>query len=242
MSYLYRFVWCLAFLLPSVVLGQNGGNTVTSSFSSGVGSTNASFQWTSDTIGPNTIATGDFGTCSIPAPPYPNCTLTDGTGTPADPFVYLCSPALPLGACTLSGTPHFVPSEVSNINVHTHNQRAGDTTTTTTNSTSSSISFESPPACSPVGSERSDLTLTLEEVIGPATIIIGDRNAGGTAFDVLAGTVNLNINAHTATFRCVAAAQAVPAQPVPTLGLAGLLSLFGLLCGIGVREFTRRRC
>lgn len=240
MSYLRRFVWCLAFLFPSVVLGQTG-NTVTSSFSSGIGATNAVFQWLSETIGPNTIATGDFGTCTIPAPPLPNCTLADGTGTPADPFLYFCSSALNLGSCTLPGTPYFVPSNAQNVNTHTHTQIAG-TTTTTTNSTSSSISFESPPACSPVGSERSDLSLTLEETIGPATIIIGDRNAGGTAFEVLAGTVNLNINAHTATFRCIAAPQAVPAQPIPTLGLAGLLSLFGLLCGIGVREFTRRRC
>lgn len=238
MSYLRPFVCYLAFLLPSVLLPSVvlAQNTATNSFSAGVGSTNASYQWLSETIGPDTIAIGDFGTCTIPAPPLPNCTLEDGTGTLADPFIYFCSSALNLGSCTLPGTPHFVPSNAQNVNVHTHTQIAG-TTTTTTNSTSSSISFESPPACSPVGSERSDLTLTLEEVIGPATIIIGDRNAGGTAFEVLAGTVNLNINAHTATFRCVAAAQAVP-----TLGLAGLLSLFGLLCGIGVREFTRRQC
>jgi hypothetical protein len=110
------------------------------------------------------------------------------------------------------------------------------TNNTVTTSTSSSLSFESPPACSPVGSERSEEAITLEETIGPGTIIIGDRDAGGTAFEVLAGTQNVNVNTHTTTFRCVAALQAVPA-----LGLAGLLSLFGLLAGFGAWLFARRQ-
>ncbi|MBL8342834.1 MAG: PEP-CTERM sorting domain-containing protein [Rubrivivax sp.] len=41
--------------------------------------------------------------------------------------------------------------------------------------------------------------LTLEDTIGPGTILIGNRDLGGVAFEVLAGTTNLNINTHTAT-------------------------------------------
>ncbi len=36
--------------------------------------------------------------------------------------------------------------------------------------------------------------VTLEDTIGPGTIIIGDRDNGGTAFEVLAGTTNVNVN------------------------------------------------
>lgn len=110
------------------------------------------------------------------------------------------------------------------------------TNNTFTTSTSSNIGYESPPACSPVGSTRDEQTITLEDTIGPGTIIIGDRDNGGTAFEVLAGTNNVNINTHTTTFRCVAALQAVP-----TLGLAGLLSLFGLIGGLGAWQFVRRQ-
>lgn len=42
-------------------------------------------------------------------------------------------------------------------------------------------------------------TITLEDTVGPGTIIIGDRDRGGTAFQVLVGTANLNINTHTQT-------------------------------------------
>ncbi len=42
-------------------------------------------------------------------------------------------------------------------------------------------------------------TVTLEDTIGPGTIIIGNRDLGGVAFEVLAGTSNLNINTHTLT-------------------------------------------
>lgn len=40
-------------------------------------------------------------------------------------------------------------------------------------------------------------TITLEDTVGPGTIIIGDRDNGGTAFVVLAGTNNLNVNTHS---------------------------------------------
>lgn len=43
-------------------------------------------------------------------------------------------------------------------------------------------------------------TVTLEQTIGPGTIIIGDRDNGGVPFEVRAGTVNFNDNTHTETF------------------------------------------
>jgi len=39
--------------------------------------------------------------------------------------------------------------------------------------------------------------VTVEETIGPASIIIGDRDAGGTPFFVVEGSINFNINVHT---------------------------------------------
>jgi hypothetical protein len=75
---------------------------------------------------------------------------------------------------------------------------------TSTVSNSSHTSVESPPVCNPVGSSRSVQTFTNEETIGPATIFIGDRDSGGTPFQVLAGTTNLNTNTHTEIYQCVA--------------------------------------
>jgi len=92
-------------------------------------------------------------------------------------------------------------------------------------STSSQTSFESPPACNPVGSSRSVLTITEEYSIGPSTTIIDNRDnliqaPGGcvsnqisvpddTVFsrclNVAGGTTNVNVNSHTQTFQCVAA-------------------------------------
>ena len=43
-------------------------------------------------------------------------------------------------------------------------------------------------------------TVTIEETIGPNTIIIGNRDLGGTPFDVLSGTTNINFNVHTEFF------------------------------------------
>lgn len=109
--------------------------------------------------------------------------------------------------------------------------------TTFTNSTSSHTSLESPPACGPVGSSRSVQTVTLEETVGPGTIIIGDRDNGGTAFDVLAGTNNVNVNTHTETFQCVAA---TAAPSVPALSWPALLGLAGTLGAVGAWRLTRR--
>ena len=85
-------------------------------------------------------------------------------------------------------------------------------TTTVTVSTSSHTNVESPPACTPVGSARSVQTVTLEDTIGPGTIIIGNRDNGGIAFQVLAGTANLNTNTHTETYQCVAFSSPAPTK------------------------------
>lgn len=42
-------------------------------------------------------------------------------------------------------------------------------------------------------------TVTVEFTIGPGTVIIGDRDSGGTTFNVLAGQQNFNTNTHTHT-------------------------------------------
>ncbi|HVT58283.1 MAG TPA: hypothetical protein VHR45_07770 [Thermoanaerobaculia bacterium] len=107
---------------------------------------------------------------------------------------------------------------------------------THTTSTSSGTSFESPPACSPVGSSRVVETVAIENTIGPATIIIGNRDTGGEPFEVLAGTTNINVNTHRQTFQCVAAVAAVP-----VLSRSGILGLAGLLGGLGAWRLAGRR-
>lgn len=145
---------------------------------------------------------------------------------------------------------------------------SGATNSTITLSTSSHTSFESPPACGLVGSSRSVQTVTLEESIGgndPITglstcTIIGNRDnffptrpclpqdtqvslpsdpVTGRWFYVLAGWTNLNVNTHTETFQCVAAASASVA--VPALPWPALLGLGNLLLGLGTWQLARRR-
>lgn len=66
--------------------------------------------------------------------------------------------------------------------------------------TSSSTQTTSSTQTNTVEDSRSSTqTITLEDTIGPGTIIIGDRDNGGTAFEVLAGTSNINVNTHTHT-------------------------------------------
>lgn len=125
---------------------------------------------------------------------------------------------------------------------------------TMTQSTSSSTSFESPPACSAVGSARQVQVTTFEVTVGPGCIGIGNRDivnpspqcAGlppwpaldpgrGTVFLVPFGNQNLNTNINTETIQCVAA---VPALPIPLLfGLGGALAALG---AYGARRLTRR--
>lgn len=128
---------------------------------------------------------------------------------------------------------------------------AQSTNTTFTTSTTSSSSFESPPACTVIGSSRTVETVTLQFQIGPGCIGVGNRDIAnpsptcgpefygnpdplhGTEFFVTAGTENFNANIHTETITCVAA---VPALPWPAL-----LGLGGLLTGAGAWWMGRRR-
>ena len=138
----------------------------------------------------------------------------------------------------------------------------GASNSTVTTSTSSQTSFESPTACNPVGSSRSVQTITLEDSIGPATIIIGNRDnviptppggcvdtqvllpadtVSGRCYRVIAGTTNVNVNIHTQTFQCVAAVVAAAPVPVPLLPWPALLLLGNLVAGLGVWQLVRRR-
>ena len=65
--------------------------------------------------------------------------------------------------------------------------------------TSSSTTLLGASTATVVTSSTSSLITTLEDTIGPGTIIIGNRDLGGTVFEVLAGTTNVNINSHTRT-------------------------------------------
>ena len=130
------------------------------------------------------------------------------------------------------------------------------TNTSVTSSYTRQTSYEPPPACNSVGSSRSVQTVTLEDTIGPGTIIIGNRDnviptppggcidtqallpsdmVFGRCFRVLSGTTNLNVNTHTQTFQCVAAVVAAASVPVP------LLLLGNLLAGLGAWQLARRR-
>ena len=117
---------------------------------------------------------------------------------------------------------------------------------TTTTSTTSRTSFESPPACTTVGTARQVQTVTFTDLAGPACIGIGNRDIAnpapacggappaaapvdpgfGTPFIVPFGSTNTNVNTQTETIQCVAA---VPALPVPLfVGLGGALAGLGL--------------
>ncbi|MBK5965525.1 hypothetical protein CCR95_15875 [Thiocystis minor] len=105
-------------------------------------------------------------------------------------------------------------------------QRAGSTSTTW--STTSITRLESPPACTPVGSSRRVETITIEDTIGPATIVIGDRDAGGTAFDVPSEWINLNVNTHTDIFQCVASTPTAPTKLTVTSVNGGINPTVGV--------------
>jgi hypothetical protein len=125
----YRLLIWIVLWLPLVTFAAVGGNpniTTTTSTSTGVGPINADFVWSTMSIGPGTIAIGNFGACTIPPGPYPNgnCTLDGGSGTVADPFSFGCSTPLTLSGCTLPGTSFFVAAGTANFNTHTHLQTA----------------------------------------------------------------------------------------------------------------------
>ena len=124
-------------------------------------------------------------------------------------------------------------------------------TTTFTTSTTSASGFESPPACSEIGSTRQVVTLTVTPNIGPACIGIGNRDipnpspdcgslpprdpdpAFGQTFQVLPGQENFNTNTHTLTLTCVA--------PTPALPWPWLVGLGAGVLGAGA-GMMRRRC
>ena len=62
-----------------------------------------------------------------------------------------------------------------------------------------SVDFIGSSANTVINSQSQSQIVTLEDTVGPGTIIIGNRDTGGTAFQVLAGTNNLNVNTHTLT-------------------------------------------
>jgi hypothetical protein len=105
---------------------------------------------------------------------------------------------------------------------------------TVTVSNGSHTSVESPPACAPVGSFRSVKTVTLEDTVGPGTIIIGDRDSGGTAFQVLAGTTNRDINTHIETYQCVASAPPPTKLAIPSVS-GGVNPTVGVGFGVVVQ-------
>ena len=131
--------------------------------------------------------------------------------------------------------------------------RAQQTNVTTTQSTTSASGFESPPACTVIGSTRQEQTVTVQLTIGPACIGIGNRDipnpspacgslppaqppmdpAFGSAFAVLAGNQNVNTNTHTLTLTCVA--------PTPALPWPWLVGLGAGVLGAGAGMMRRRR-
>jgi hypothetical protein len=121
-SALRGILWSMLWL-PLATFAQ-GTVTSTNSFSTGVGATNSNFAWTVGYVGPATIPTGNQGICTIPPPPYPNCTLFGGSGTTADPFTFSCSAPLPLSGCTLSGTPFAIVAGGIDFDTHVHSQAA----------------------------------------------------------------------------------------------------------------------
>ena len=65
---------------------------------------------------------------------------------------------------------------------------------------SSDIQVQSNSSSNTVEDSRSSVqSVQTEFTIGPGTIIIGDRDSGGTVFNVIAGNTNTNINVHTET-------------------------------------------
>ena len=129
---------------------------------------------------------------------------------------------------------------------------------TLTTSTTSASGFESPPACTVIGSTRDVETVTFTLSVGPACIGIGNRDIAnpspdcptepppgfppapppvdpgfGTTHLVPFGTTNTNVNTHTLTLTCVA--------PTPALPWPWLIGLGAGLLGAGA-GMVRRRC
>jgi hypothetical protein len=128
--------------------------------------------------------------------------------------------------------------------------------TTITESTTTSSGFESPPACSVIGSTRQVQTVELNVAVGPACIGIGNRDIPnpspncptepppgfppglpdpgfGTVHLVTFGNSNQNFNTHTLTLTCVA--------PTPALPWPWLIGLGAGVLGAGAGMVRRFR-
>ena len=113
MSYLRRFVWCLAFLFPSVVLGQTNYTTLT--FCTAYAKTDGEdLTVLEDYFGPATVQVGDRGYCTL-QPPSSTC----GSGTISDPYDPACGNPLGIASYTEPGTPFDVEAGNNAINVVT---------------------------------------------------------------------------------------------------------------------------
>ena len=125
---------CLALLAVSCLLGLvspssfgavGGGETnvttTTTTASSEIGTVNAYYVWATLYVGaPTTIVVGTLTGCTLSSTgPYPGCTSSGGSGTPADPFGFTCTSAPPLTGCT-GGTPFLISAGSRNIDTRVH--------------------------------------------------------------------------------------------------------------------------
>jgi hypothetical protein len=123
---LRRVVLWLVLLLPISAFAQTNQTVFSNTTSSSVGATNAVFTGVTTYVGPQTIFVGARGVCTLQPPPYPNCTLTGGTGTAADPLLYNCPGAgsIPTSGCA-AGTPFTLAGGQVDIDLYQHTETAG---------------------------------------------------------------------------------------------------------------------
>lgn len=110
---------------PASIISAGSNSTIyTSSTSTGVGSTNATYYWVKTSVGDGVTATavGDFGSCTLPPGPYLNCTLVAGSGSIVDPYLYQCTTPLALSNCTLPGTSIILDGGQIDIDIRQHTQ------------------------------------------------------------------------------------------------------------------------
>jgi hypothetical protein len=112
----YLLLW-LAAALPLGVLAQSNTTTSTNTTSNSVWNASGwgTFVAVNVYIGPQTIAVGNLGTCTLTLP-Y-NCAPSSGSGTQADP--YLCATPPVVTGCT-SGTPFVIAPGGMNIDTHVY--------------------------------------------------------------------------------------------------------------------------
>jgi len=115
-------------LMPQSSFGQSGNFTTTSTTeSSEIGAVNVNYVWSNSVVGAGpsgtTIYTGTLTGCTLSsAGPYPGCTSSGGSGTPADPLGFICTSAPPLTGCT-GGTPFLIAAGARNVDTRIHSVR-----------------------------------------------------------------------------------------------------------------------